>query len=509
VLSTRFRLASNQPLYYPLTDVRAVCPMRYAKRVKRLLTDLEFDLTITGFQTAQVKSPIVASWKVKGNSPSRPGLETRVVNEPPWASENSDSSTKETMLVIDASLMNAGRRWSDDERLEMLVLAMPLTVRLEGTGFLTVPPGERMPFGVDLDNDRLRVVFPLYLPESKLAGSVKIRPIKAGPFHLSVRRVTATSIGRLRNTDTLFDDTRELEDRSPAIIVQDKLTPDLPKALWSSPTGEFQLRVFDEYFEVFDSVSGGLVLDLFGTEPRFSPTSRFLSFKADSFLFVVDVGARELVLTMSTRYDEGVNSLSFVKGDAYLVAGGTSYGTVGVWSTLTDIEVGQRFADLLHWPLAEGGYVGEAYQCHACRMHPFEVFWNFDEGCIVVAHPGELLEAYRHNLFHSGISGFFVKSIVDRDLIILHPARQDTPFLRRTAAPSSLGVTYFKKWNIDYELPEEQRVVESILEEHLTEMKASTPLEEPQVPYLRGWPVLRDFGIPFEHTTIGFNEPMA
>lgn len=407
-----------------------------------MLTDLEFDLTITGFQTAQVKSPIVASWKIRGSLPRRPGLETRVVSEPFWDSKNSHSSTKETTLVIDPSLMKAGRRWSDDERLEMLVLAMPLAVRLEGAGFLTVPPGERMPFGVDIDNDRLRVVFPLYLPESKPAGSVKIRPIKAGPFHLSAKRVTTTFIGRLRNADTLFDDNRELEDRSPAIIVQDKLTSDLPKELWSSPKREFQLRVYDEYFEVFDSTSGGLVLDLFGTEPRFSPTSRFLSYKADrkadSLLFVVDVDARELVLVMSTRYDEGVVSLSFVKGDAYLVAGGTSNGTVGVWSTLADIKVEQRFQDLLQWPLAEGGYVGEAHQCHACRMHPFEVFWNFDDGCIVVAHPGELLEAYKHNLFHRGISGFFVKSILDRDLIILHPARQDTPFLRRIAAPASV-----------------------------------------------------------------------
>jgi hypothetical protein len=453
-----------------------------------LPADLTFDLTIDGFQVDRVGSAISVSWRIKGELPFRPNLETKVVDEIDFDPQTGDQFSKKKTVIVDPSLLEWGRRWVDDERLEMLILGMPITVRLEGDGFLTVPPGERMPFGVDIDNDRLRVVFPLYLPESKPAGSLRICPLKAGTFHLSVKRLAATSVGFVSKIETLFDSVRNLEDRSPVIIVQDKVTPNSPQATWNSPTGQYQLRVFDNSFEVFDSASGGLVLDLLGKEPRFSPTSRFLSYKGASTLFIVDVLTRETILTMSTRYDEGVSSLSFVNGDSYLVAGGTSYGKVGVWSTLTDIKIAQRFEDLIEWPQAEGGYVGESHECHACRMHPFEVFWNVDDGCIVVAHPRELLEKYKHKLFHHGISGFFIKSIFDRGLIILHPATQETPFLGRMTAPPDLGVTYFVKWNTDYELPEEERVVEFILEEHLTPMTATACLEPLREPCLRGRP---------------------
>ena len=472
--------------------------------------NLEIGLSIVGFDDAQVGSLIGLSWKIESGLPPRPGLELQVLRTPKWElGQVAPSGEEESQLTVDASLLDAGRRWIDDERLELLVIAMPISVRLEGAGFLTVAPSERMPFGLDIDPDRLRIVVPLYLPEAKLAGCLKVRPIRAGRFALSARRVSATSDGKLQHVETLYDDERQLEDREPVIIVQDSLDFREPRAIWNSPTGEFSMRIFDNYFEIFDPVSGGLILDLFGERPWFSPTSRFLSYKLDNVLFVVDVAARKTIFSMSERYDEGVESLSFVNGDSYLVAGGASYGTVGVWSTLCDEPVERHWSDLFEWPLDWDHRVGQAHECHACRMHPFDVYWNLEEGCIVVAYAGEESDVLGRDRFPLGIAGFFIKSLVDRDLVVLHPPRFDTPFLRRTAPPPSLGVTYFNKWNAAFDLPEEQRVVEATFREHLTKMQASTALPARHLPSLTGRPVSRDFGVSLDAAVLDLEEAVS
>ena len=58
-----------------------------------------------------------------------------------------------------------------DQTVSMIVVSIPPTVRVKGKGFIVVPPGQRLPFNADFETDRLRLVFPLYLPESKNSGS--------------------------------------------------------------------------------------------------------------------------------------------------------------------------------------------------------------------------------------------------------------------------------------------------------------------------------------------------
>ncbi len=459
--------------------------------------DLKFDLKIDGVEADRVGEVISAAWRISEGTLLKPDLKTKYEDRVNYDPQSGKDFTEKEKVIGDSSLAETGKRWIDDNRLDMMVFSMPNTVRLEGDGFLTIPPGERTPFGIAVDNDRLRVIFPLYLAESRSEGSLRIRPLKSGAFHLRAMRVTSTSTGALRRTEVLFDSTRELQDRSPAIVVQDRLALGAPREVWNSPNREYQLRVFENHFEVLNAASGGLVIGLSGTQARFSPTSRFLSYQEAGRLFVVDVLARKTVLAMSTRYDEGVDSLSFVKGDSYLVAGGTSYGTVGVWPTFVDGKIDQRVDDLIGWPSGEkgDGVSGESNACHACMTHPFEVLWSLDDGCLLIANPVELTEKRKDNIFSPRVQGFLVVSILDRKVMMLKADRIGDAFFRRLQIPSDLGITHYPLWKSDDAKSEEVRVAEWIFSKNLTRMDKAAASVQISLPSLTAKPVLRELDL--------------
>ncbi|KJC41015.1 hypothetical protein UP09_20860 [Bradyrhizobium sp. LTSP885] len=458
------------------------------------LADLRLDVRIDGFGVDRVGEVIGATWRVREGALSKPDLTIKYEDRTNYDVQSGKTLTEKLKVIGDPSLAELGKRWSDDARLDMLVVSMPNTVRLEGDGFLTIPPGERAPFGIEADNDQLRVIFPLYLPESKTEGSLNIRPLKSGAFHLRAMLLTATSTGVLRRTDVLFDSTRELQDRSPAIVVQDRVSPSAPGEIWNSPNLQYQLRVFESHFEVLNAASGGLVLDLSGTNPRFSPTSRFLSYQEAGRLFVVDVFARKAVLAMSTRYDEGVDSLSFVRGDSYLVAGGTSYGKVGFWPTLVDGKIDQSFEDLIESPSVQNGegVSGDTNVCHACITYPFEVLWSLDDGCLLMANPASLTEKRRNNIFSAGLQGFWITSILDHKIRMLRADKIGNPFFTRLRVPSDLGITYYSLWKSNEAQPEDIRVAQWIFAKDLTRMDKAASAGTISLPSLTAKPVLRE-----------------
>jgi Caspase domain len=466
--------------------------------------DSPIDLHVEGFDDGRVGTLISASWKVKRGMLSVGGLETHTI--PPndavflavqkyYLRRRGGGSDTAHDEVIDESLRKTGKRWLDDSHLEMVVLSMPWSVRLAGKGFLTFPPGARLPFGLDVDHDRLRVVFPLYLPESQPESTLTLRPLQAGDFHLSVRHIIATAGGNVVGSEILFDRTTVLQDRSPAIIVQDKVTPVAPQETWRS--GPYVLESFGDRFEVLDARSGGLLLDYFGQQARFSPTSRFLSFMDGTTLHVVDIPARQIILSMSTRYDEGVDSLAFVKGDSYVVGGGTSYGKVGVWPTLVDTQPLQSFEDLLDWPTETQSYSGEFVACHACRLHPFEVAWSMEDGCVVLIRPDGYLEEGHDGIEISGIQSFVIKSLLDPHVTIA-PQEGDkmgAALFSRANFPPDMGVTFgvvTGKFTGDDGTEE---AINNILARHLTRMDKVSSVGPTPMDGLVGRAVLRDFEV--------------
>ena len=92
---------------------------------------LALDLKVDGGAADQVGSAISLSWKLKEALPPTPRLNSRLVDDYGIDPKTGKSSTEKAKLVIDSSSAISGKRWTDDEHIEMLVVAVPVTVRLK------------------------------------------------------------------------------------------------------------------------------------------------------------------------------------------------------------------------------------------------------------------------------------------------------------------------------------------------------------------------------------------
>ena len=85
-----------------------------------------------------------------------------------------------------------------DKQYNFVVFTMPNTVRFNGSGFLMLPPEVKLPFGFKFAPDQMRVLFPLYLPQSKKNQSTfQIKPLLAGNFTLKWDYVVVNEDGKI------------------------------------------------------------------------------------------------------------------------------------------------------------------------------------------------------------------------------------------------------------------------------------------------------------------------
>ena len=215
-----------------------------------------------------------------------------------------------------------------DETYEFIVFSMPNTVRFKGTGFLMLPPETTLPFGFKLNDDRLRVLFPLYLLKDATQGAFQVRPLLAGDFTLQWEYVTVKKNGQIEQRSSQAAQepqtvTFEVRDMRPQIIVQDKVGIETPEQVIVSPSGEYEARVFKERFQLLYAKTGDMIFERNGQNPTFSPESRFLCYNTLSGLFqTIDLLSQELVLNDSTEeliWTAGNEVLSWQKNDTFLI----------------------------------------------------------------------------------------------------------------------------------------------------------------------------------------------
>jgi hypothetical protein len=286
----------------------------------------KIDVTVAGLEQAELGGVATVQFQVKEGMPARAPTDQAATWDETLASGAFTRRSRPGKL---------GPRWPDSSRLDLIVVSVPNTVRLVGKGFIVVPPGQPMPFGVDLDSDRLRLVFPLYVPEAEPTETVGVGPLQAGSFYLNVSRVSVTATGQLRTRETLFDQTWDLIDHTPVIVVQDRFTAPKPNGIFLAPSGDHELWIYKGRFDVFNATSGGLILSLVGENPGFSPTGRFLTYDNGGKKVVVDVLARR------PTHVSNYGPIAFMAGDAYLYAN-EWYGQFDFLSSFVDGAVPSR-----------------------------------------------------------------------------------------------------------------------------------------------------------------------
>ena len=180
---------------------------------------------------------------------------------------------------IDISFTNQNFKPKTDKRLHLVFFSMPHTVRLEGEGFLALAPGCRLPFNIHWEQDKLRVVFPLYILNSP-QGAFTIKPLIAGNMEikwtclsLDPQRFTFRKNGAFAEGSETFT----VVDRNPMLMPMET-SMDQPEAVFLSPSKEYRVKQYDDHFEVYLEKTDRLILRKVGTNPVFSPTSRFIHF---------------------------------------------------------------------------------------------------------------------------------------------------------------------------------------------------------------------------------------
>lgn len=357
-------------------------------------------------------STFAVEWNVTANMPPRPPLarERRARTDITAAGQLTQVID---VFDVDRSLRDLGQRWTRGSRREMVVVSLPEETRVSGTGFAVVPPGARMPFDVQYDVDRLRVVFPLYLPESRTSGRVDVRAFAAGPFAARVSLLQAEPDGSSWTARTLSQARTEVIDRNPVVVVQDQVTPEPATREWLSPAnhrGErlYTLKVFRQFFEIYEARSGGLIARLSGTIPTFSSSGRYVAFQADENMRIFDVIARETIYEGEWAV---LGLLGFSPRSDLIVLPYGSYGIYAAFSPYLDRpgrptrENGAREAvETRGLNPARGEYLSG--HCHACRISPYDVSFNLELFLVSVISENNITggrEAVMYSLMDSGL----------------------------------------------------------------------------------------------------------
>lgn len=299
-----------------------------------------------------------------------------------------------------------------------LIVSMPDHVRLFGSGFVALRPGQDAPFDIAIDKHKLRVVVPLYFGDTSQEGEFRIKPAKAGHFDIRwflaevpktdvASRDRATVLTYATLIATPFDGERQWEIGvgMPAIFVQDRYSLDEPNHVMTSNDGTYVLRVFRGFFQVHDSRTQALVLEGPGWNPNFSPTSRFVAaYGGVSEDANFNVSVYDLVTGAAIHQPDkdGVDEFTlkqrvtqiawFAKDSFVLLAAPSSTGTI-LLSTVID-----------------GATFGIPGRCNACGV--WEIGFRYDNDLLTFSDSAEVA-GYLGYLPFPGISGVYK---LDNDL---------------------------------------------------------------------------------------------
>jgi hypothetical protein len=249
----------------------------------------------------------------------------------------------------------------DKNSFEFLVFSMPSEVRLNGTGFFIVPPHSNLPFNYDWNPEELRVVFPLYLPESRSQGHYAIKFLKTGEFAV-YWKYFALDLNAYELRGTIWNKTGKIDvsviEDKPQIIVQEKYSEEKSGFVTTSDHCGYGLQIFTDKFKVYDLRTKLLVFEKMGTAPRFSSTSRFLEYVTHQGTPSPTINIIDILSGEQIYQGESYNEIIWTKDDAFLIVFYPDFGRVDIVD-----------------PFRDSIKPYECFSCHACpgSREPFAI----------------------------------------------------------------------------------------------------------------------------------------
>lgn len=250
---------------------------------------------------------------------------------------------------------NGLERIVNGSRRELIVVSLPEQVRLRGKGFIVIPPGSNMPFGMNDDPGRLRVVFPLYVPESQDDGTLQITAYQAGPFDIKVKLLKSHAGPTNREVVDISNVSVNLIEQGPVVVVQDRVENAPPLKIWNTPEDynrliKYRIKEYLDEFHVLLESTGGQIVSVGGRNPSSSSRGRFIQYRASQNLKIYDLVARKEVFSASDVTD----ILSgFTSDDGRFFVSKQKYGAFYTFSPYIDYEH-IEMSDM--WKYSKGGH---------------------------------------------------------------------------------------------------------------------------------------------------------
>ena len=168
-----------------------------------------------------------------------------------------------------------------------LIVHMHPQVRFAGEGFLALPPGVEAPYGIALARDRMRVLVPLHLGASTANGRIDVKPFAAGPLEIAWDVVEVPALVAEPRAAKDFARGKEVRGANgnlkievaqgqPHIVLQDRYAVEKAKRIVAHIRSGYELHDYGAHFRIVERASGLLVTERRGSDPRFSPTGRFV-----------------------------------------------------------------------------------------------------------------------------------------------------------------------------------------------------------------------------------------
>jgi len=224
-----------------------------------------------------------------------------------------------------------------------LMVSSDTPTRFSAEGGLALLPGAVAPFGLRKDQDKHRLVIPLFEGRSLTSGRIGLDFLQAGATGVNV-----SVVGWIRACQV----SHEVPVQSiKAHVLSGQSALVLPEFDWKKTAGGVTIPGFDRVL-VFDgtnfelSIASDRTSLLTGTAKTLevSPTGRFLAVHGQEFTEIIDVIDAKSIVTMKAAPVQWWNGDSFFSGSRF---GATALSTAGIGPELTEpddpdegIEVG-------------------------------------------------------------------------------------------------------------------------------------------------------------------------
>ena len=271
-----------------------------------------------------------------------------------------------------------------------LVVGLPEAMRLQGDGFIALPPNARAPRSIASNESATRLIIPLTGSLANTKGSADLIFFEQGMKSVGweiVQVPMSSGAPCLESVIARGSFNIDVRYGQPQIVTQDRFAEGLPESTYLSSDGRFLLLQFADRYQLINKATGDIIFDHAGTSPRFSHTGRYVtSFSGSHRVEILDVLAQKIIFATTTIEEgdfAGIWVAAWMNHDAAVIFG-----------------YGRRGAISVNLPLIDGRNVfSDELGCNACPAFGNTTVWVDLDQLTVQATPPTYVHAPNDSIF--------------------------------------------------------------------------------------------------------------